>query len=66
MDHPRSVHLAHNGNLTNTSALPFDGDPLSDSEVLLNVFAVVAATHAKVRGSYAFVALIPGYGVRDP
>ncbi len=92
---PFGLALAHNGNLTNATALKdelFRTDRRhintdSDSEVLLNVlaqeihsrceltltadtiFEAVTALHQRVRGAYAAVVMIAGYGLvafRDP
>ena len=93
---PFGILFAHNGNLTNAREIKehlakIDHRhtlTMSDSEVLLNVFAdalayetngkdfcpqalfrAVSTVHKTVRGSYACVALIAGYGLvafRDP
>jgi amidophosphoribosyltransferase len=92
---PYGIVLAHNGNLTNTAELVNDVyredlrhiNTPSDSEVLLNVFALelhvkktlspnqddvfeaVKRVHKRVKGGYAAIAMIAGYGVvgfRDP
>src|SRR5579864_894190 len=54
---PFGITLAHNGNLTNAE------------ELKTALFKAVAMVHKRVRGSYAVVAQIAGYGLlgfRDP
>ena len=92
---PYGIAFAHNGNLTNASALAqeiFEQDlrhinTNSDSEILLNIlaseiaeeqkhrinendiFRAVTKLHQRVKGAYAAIGMIPGYGIfgfRDP